>query len=174
GRNSRARRIFRQRSAAVLRLRLRLQWTSRRIGARARLAGGRHGRAARRRRLDYGLAHRPLAGEQVLDLVAGERLELEQALGQELEIGVLLIENLFGLRVASFDQAPDLGVDLAARLLRDVLLARYLIAEEHLVLVLAVGDGAKLVGEAPARHHHAGKLRGLLDIGSRTRGDLFP
>src|SRR6266403_1885996 len=95
-----------------LSLRLRLQAAG--LGARARLASGRHGRAARRRRLDDGFARWPLAHEQVLDLVAGERLELEQALGQRLEIGALLAEDLLGLGIARLDQPPDLAVDLAA------------------------------------------------------------
>jgi N-methylhydantoinase A len=37
---------------------------------------GRHGGAARRHRLDHGFAGRPLAGEQVLDLVTRQGLEL--------------------------------------------------------------------------------------------------
>src|SRR5206468_1593486 len=112
----------------TLRLRLRLEATG--LRARPRLAGGRHGGAARRGRLDYGFARRPLADQEVLDLVAGERFELEQALGQRLEIGALVGEYLLGLGIAGLDQPPDLAVDLAARLLRDVLLARHLIAEE--------------------------------------------
>src|SRR5438067_1349432 len=74
--------------------------------------------------------------------------------------------HVLGLRIAGFGQAPDLAIDLAARLLRDVLLARDLVAEEDLVLVLAVGHVAKLIRQAPARHHHARKLCGLLDVGS--------
>ena len=80
----------------MLRLRLRLQRTGRWLGPRPRLAGWRHGRAARRGRLDYGFAHRPLAGEQILDLVAGKRLELEQAPGQQFQIGALLVEDFSG------------------------------------------------------------------------------
>src|ERR1700704_870776 len=124
-----------------LRLRLRLQATG--FGARARLAGRRNSRAARRGRLDHRFTCWTLAGEQVLDLVAAQGLELEQALGQGLEIGTLLLENVLGFGIAGLDQALDLAVDLAARFLGDVLLARHLIAQEHLVLVLTIGDRAE-------------------------------
>src|SRR5712671_7539693 len=90
----------------ALRLRLRLQAPG--LRARPRLAGGRHGGAARRR-LDHGFARRPLAHEQILDLVAGQRLELEQALGQRLEIGALVGEYLLRLGIAGLDQPPDLA-----------------------------------------------------------------
>src|SRR5919201_5140249 len=110
------------------RLRLRLEATG--FGTRTRFAGGRHGRATRGCRLDDGFARRPLAGEQILDLVAGQRLEFEQRLGQRLEIAALFLENLLRLFVTCLDQTLDLGVDLAARLLRDILLARHLIAQE--------------------------------------------
>ena len=147
----------------------------RRVGTRrAALAGGRHRGGARRRRLDHRLAHRPLAGEQVLDLVARQRLEFEQALGERLEVGALLGRGcLLRLGIAGLDQPADLGVDLAARLLRDVLLARHRIAEEHLFLVLAIGDRAELLGQAPARHHHARELGRLLDVGRRAGGDAL-
>src|SRR6478752_8634393 len=98
----------------ALRLRLRLQ-AGIRIGSRARLAGRRHGGGARRGRLEYGFAVRLLALEQVDDLVAGERLEFEQALGESFEIGALLGENTRRLDVTFFDEAPDLGIDLLNR-----------------------------------------------------------
>src|SRR3954452_1679797 len=81
-----------------LRLRLRLQPTG--FGARARLAGRRNSRAARRGRLDHRFACRTLAGQQVLDLVAAQGLELEQALGEGLQIGTLLLEDVLGFGIA--------------------------------------------------------------------------
>src|SRR6185312_12606084 len=102
---------------------------------RTRLAGGRHRRGARAGRLDHALAYRPLAREQVLDLVAGQRLELDQAARQRLEVGALVGEDLLGLRQAGFDQAAHFAIDLAAGLFRDVVLARHLIAEKYFVLV---------------------------------------
>src|SRR5919204_5119143 len=83
------------------RLRLRLETTG--FRARTRLTGRRHRRAARRRRPDDGFARRPLAGEQILDLVAGQRLEFEQRLGQRLEIAALFLENLLRLFVTCLD-----------------------------------------------------------------------
>ena len=75
-------------------LRLRRDVAGRRLGPGRRLAGRRHRGSARRQRLDHGFAHRLLAVEQILDLVAGQRLEFEQALGQSLEIGALLGQDL--------------------------------------------------------------------------------
>src|SRR5262245_46027898 len=90
-------------AAANLRLRLRLH----RAGFRARpVAAGacrRHRRGARARGLDGGLAVGPLAHQQILDLVAGERLELEQAFRQGLQIGALLGEDLLRLLIAFLD-----------------------------------------------------------------------
>src|SRR3954454_14707460 len=96
-----------------LRLRLRLQATG--FGARARLAGRRNSRAARRGRIDHRFACRALPGQPVPDLVPAQRLELEQTLGQRLEIGTLLLEDVLGFGIAGLDQALDLAVDLAAR-----------------------------------------------------------
>src|SRR3954447_13185966 len=63
------------------------------LRARTALAGRRHRRRARGLRLDHGFARRLLTEQQVLDLVARQRLEFEQALGQNLELGALGFEN---------------------------------------------------------------------------------
>jgi hypothetical protein len=78
-----------------------------RIGARARLAGRRHGRGARAGRLQHRLAVRLLAVEQVDDLIAGQPLELQQALGQGFEVGALFGQDAGGFVVAFLDEAPD-------------------------------------------------------------------
>ena len=75
--------------------------------------------------------------------------------------------------IAALDEAADLGVDLLRRRLGDVLLPSDRHAEEDLFLVLAVGDGAELFGQAPARHHHAGEARRLVDVGLGAGGDLL-
>src|SRR6266404_1519538 len=97
--------------ASPSRLRLRLQ-PGVRIGARARLAGGRHRRGARSGRLQHRLAVRLLALEQILNLVAGQGFEFKQALCQGFKIGTLLGQDLGRLIIAFFDQTPDLAVDL--------------------------------------------------------------
>src|SRR5262245_65598872 len=144
-------------------------FAGRRLGTRPRLACRRHRRGAWRGGLDDGLAHRALARKQISDFVTGQRLELEQALRQDFEIGALLGEDLRGLGIAGLDQAADFSVDLARGLFRNVLLARNLVAEENLVLVLAISNCAEFVRQTPARHHHARELGGLFDIGCRTR-----
>src|SRR5262245_4831823 len=155
-------------------LRLRGDLAGWRLGTRARLAGRRHRRGAWRGRLDHRLAHGPLACKQIGDLVAGKRLELEQSLREHLEVGTLLGENLGCLGVSGFDETADFAVDLARSLLGNVLLTRDLIAEENLVLVLAISNRAELIRQAPARHHHARELCRLLDIRSGPGSHLLP
>src|SRR5581483_1735144 len=168
-----ARRAFRNSSAGALALRLRGDFAGRPFRARARLAGRRHGGGTRRGRLDHRLAHRAFALEQVLDLVASQRLEFEQALGERFEVGALVRQDLPCLGETRLDQTPHFGVDLAAGFLGDILLARDLIAEEDLVLVLAIGDRSERIGEAPARDHQTRELGRLLDIGGGAGGDLL-
>src|SRR5665213_1621576 len=111
---------FRFRTAMPLRLRLRLQ-PGIRIGPRARLAGRRHRRGARRGRLQHRLAVGLLALQQILDFVAAQGFEFQQALGQRFQVGALFGENARRFVVALFDETPDLGVDLLHRRLRGVL-----------------------------------------------------
>src|SRR5262249_31724925 len=139
-------------------LRLRGDLAGWRLWAWARLAGRRHRRGAWRARLDHRLAHGPLACKQINNLVAGQRLELEQSFREHFQVGPFLGENLGCLRVSGFDEPADFSVDLARSLLGNILLARNLIAEENLVLVFAIGNRSELIGQAPARHHHARKL----------------
>src|SRR4029453_5975393 len=157
----------------LFRLRLGLE-AGVRIGTRARLAGGRHGGGARRARLQHRLAVGVFSVEQVLNLVTAQRLELEQALCQGFEVLALLREDSRGFVVALFDKAPDLGVNLLNRRFRRVLGAGYRHPQEHLVLVFAVGHGAKGFGQTPARYHHARQSRCLLDIGGGPGRNLLP
>src|SRR5262249_60883218 len=118
-----------------------------RLRAGPRFAGRRHRRAARggfRRRLSRWL----LAGQEVLDLLAGERFVFDQALRQELEVGSTLGHDLPRELIAILDEALDFGVDLAGRVFGHVLLAGHRIAEENLFLVLALGHGTELLREA--------------------------
>src|SRR5499427_1854583 len=130
---------------AILCLRLRLHAAGS-AGARARLAGGRHGRAARRWRLDHRFAVRPLAVEEVLDLVAREGLELEQRLGDLLPVVALLGDDAPRLLLARLDQTADLGVDLLSGLVGDVRALRHRMAQKNLLLVALVAHTAELVG----------------------------
>ena len=60
-------------------------------------------------RLVLRLAHRRLAGEQVADLVAGQRLVFEQALGQRLQLVGVLGQDPPRLGEAGLDQPADLA-----------------------------------------------------------------
>ena len=96
------------------------------------------------------LADRRPAGQQVADLLAGQRLVFEQALRQRLELVAVRGQDAPRLGETRLDQAPDLGVDLLRGRLGHVLLPRDRMAEEHLFLVLAVGDRAELVATGPS------------------------
>src|SRR5215207_4247235 len=137
----------------------------------AAAGGGDRGGARRGCRL-AGVADRRLAGEEVADLVAGEGLVFEEPLRQRLKVGALRLEDAARLDEAVLDEAADLGIDLLRRRLGHRLGAAHRHAEEDLLLVLAIGDGAELRREAPAGHHHAGKARRLVDVALRARGDL--
>ena len=89
-------------------------------------------------------------------------MQVVQALGQD----------ALGRVVARLHQPLDLGVDDLGGLFRDVLGAADRVAQEHLFLVVAVGDEAQLVGIAPADDHVAGEARGRLDVAGSARGDL--
>src|SRR5579872_5625259 len=132
---------------ARLPLRLRLQRAGFRPRPVAPGAGAGHGRRTRRRRLDDGFAGRPLAHQQILDFVAGQRFEFKQPFGERFQIGALLGENLPRLGKALLNVAPDLGVDLLHRRFGNVLLACDRITEENFFLVFAVGDSAEGVGQ---------------------------
>src|SRR4029077_12449908 len=84
-----------------------------RLGPVTLLAGGWHGGGARRGRLDHRLAHRSPAFEQILDLVARQRFELEKALGEHFEIGALVGQDLRRFGITGLDQPADFAVDLA-------------------------------------------------------------
>src|SRR5207245_673717 len=118
--------------ASTLRLCLGLRLHAAGFRARARLASGRNRGGARRRRLDHGLPARPSAIQQVLDLVARQRLELEETLGKQLQLVALGLEDDVRLAVARLDQPPDFRVDLLGGRFGNVLLPRYGIAEEDL------------------------------------------
>src|SRR5262245_21360866 len=130
-----------------LALRLRRDFARRRLRPRTRLSGRRDGGRTRSARLDHRFTDRTLAREQIDDFFAGERFELEQAFSQDLEIGAFLAQNLCRLRIAGLDQLADLGVNRLRSCFRNILLARDLVAEENLVLILAIGNGAELVGQ---------------------------
>src|ERR1700676_5006598 len=89
-----------------------------RLHAGVGLAGGfgpalgrRHRRGLGRGRFVDGLAHRRLADEEALDLVAGQGLVFEEAQGELFEIAAMVGEDLAGLRQTGLDQSPDLAVD---------------------------------------------------------------
>src|SRR4051812_6664861 len=60
------------------------------------------------------------AGEERLELLALDRLALEQQLGDRLQLAAMLGEDVLGLLVRRLDDPADLVVDLARDLVRVV------------------------------------------------------
>ena len=115
------------------------------------------------------VAARRDALQHAVDLLAAQGLVLEQRLGQRVQVVELLGQDALGLVVAALDQALDLGVDDLGGVFGDVLGARHRVAQEHLFLVVAVGDDAERVGVAPAGDHVARQLGRLADVAARRR-----
>src|SRR6185369_18032944 len=75
-----------------------------------------------------------LAGEQLLDLVARQRLIFEQRLGERFELLAEFLEHVLGAVVPLVDDAADLLVDRTRGLVGHVSLAIDGVAEEHFLV----------------------------------------
>src|SRR5262245_58060687 len=115
-----------------------------------------------------GLLERPRA-QDPRDLLAVERLTLEQRAGERVELLDVLFEDRPGPRGALEHQALDLAVDGQRRVLAVVLLTGHLAAEEDVLFVLAEGQRAELVRHAPLADHLARHLGGLLEVVAGAR-----
>src|SRR5688572_27608737 len=113
-----------------------------------------------------------LAGEQRLELLALDRLALEQQLGDVGERLAVLGEDVLGLLVGALDDAADLVVDLARDLVGVVGLGGELAPEERLPVVVAEYARAELLAHAEAHDHLLRRRRHLLEVVRRARGDL--
>jgi hypothetical protein len=65
--------------------------------------------------------------------VARQRLELEEPLGEHLQLVALGGEDVVGFLIARLDQPPDLRIDLLGGRLRNVLLLRPRVAEKDVL-----------------------------------------
>src|SRR5262249_35399602 len=119
-----------------------------------------------------GFLERP-GGQDAVDLLAVQRLALEQGPGQRMELFQVRVEELLRPRRGLHHDALDFGVDEDRRLLAVVLGTRYLATEKDVLLPLAEGEGAHLVRHAPLAHHLARHLGGLLEIIAGARGLLL-
>src|SRR3712207_7931749 len=57
--------------------------------------------------------------QKILDLLAAERLKLQETLGQRLKVVLLLRQDTTGFVIAFVDKPAHLVIDLARRLFRD-------------------------------------------------------
>src|SRR5262249_24214315 len=112
-------------------------------------------------------------GQDAVDLLAVQRLALEQGPGQRMELFQVRVEELLRPRRGIHHDALDLGVDDDRRLLAVVLGTGDLATEEDVLLPLAEGERAHLVRHAPLSDHLARHLRGLLEVVAGARGLLL-
>src|SRR5690606_30368484 len=155
--------VGRTRSGARLRLRLepaRPFPIARLVLRRPAAAWHRRTRRALRRRLAITGPDR-LTTDQRPDLLGGQRLVFEQALGHDMKLVEVLGQDLARCRLAFLDQPADLLVDDAGGDLGDVLALGHRVPEEGLFLVVAVAQRTELFAEAELGDHAAGPVRGL-------------
>src|SRR5690606_1376631 len=128
-------------------------------GAAAALRG-------RRTRLALGLRQVAVLGrpEDPRDVVTLERLDLDERVGQRLELVPVLGEDAAAELVRLVDRAADLLVDLLGGALGVVALLGVVAAEERRGLAAPEGARAHPVAHAPLRDHGAGDLRHLADV----------
>src|SRR6185295_11245731 len=103
------------------------------------------GHAGRRWRLVAEDLFLGLALEQRLEVVALDRLALEQDLRDRLQRLAALRQDVLRLLVGALDDAADLVVDLARDLVRVVRLGRELAAQERLPVVVTEHAWAELL-----------------------------
>src|SRR5438105_2043488 len=158
------------------RSRYRLRFRSDGDGRLPRTAGLRHCSRWTLLRLRLGLlirgANRTLAAQESVNLVARQRLIFEQAFGEGVQVVDAILQNLFGPIVGLLDDPANFGIDLLRGCFGHVLRPRYRMAEEDLLLVFAISDGAEFIGHTEARDHRACHTRGHFNIGLRARGHL--
>src|SRR5439155_4262779 len=103
------------------------------------------------------------------DLLGVQRLALEQGARERVQLLDVFLEDLPRARRASEHDAIVLAVDGEGGVLAVILRARDLATEEDVLLVLAEGERAQLLGHAPLAHHLARHLGGLLEVVAGTR-----
>src|SRR5438034_8270302 len=106
------------------------------------------------------------------DLLGVQRLALEQGARERVQLLDVFLEDLPRARRAFEHDALDLAVDGEGGLLAGILRARDLATEEDVLLVLAEGERAQLLGHAPLAHHLARHLGRLLEVVAGAGGLL--
>src|SRR5215211_1666199 len=143
-----------------------------RRGRGRRLALGRLRRERRRHRHGRRLGAKhlvlALAGQQLDELLALDRLAPQEDLGGRLELLPVLLEHRAGRLMRLLDDPADLVVDLPRDLVGVVGLGRELAPEEGLAVVVAEHARAELLGHAEAHDHLLGGGRDLLEVVRRA------
>src|SRR5215211_3714403 len=143
-----------------------------RRGRGRRLALGRLRRERRRHRHGRRLGAKhlvlALAGQQLDELLALDRLAPQEDFGGRLELLPVLLEHRAGRLMRLLDDPADLVVDLPRDLVGVVGLGRELAPEEGLAVVVAEHARAELLGHAEAHDHLLGGGRDLLEVVRRA------
>ena len=113
-----------------------------------------------------------LAGEEALELVAVDRLALDEDRGNLVEVVHVLAEDGERLLVCLLDHAADLVVDLARDLLGVVGLGAVVAPEERLIVVLAEDARAELLAHPETHDHRLRRRRDLLEVVRSAGRDL--
>src|SRR5882724_3461515 len=111
-------------------------------------------------------------GEDPLEVLAGQRLLLQQLEDQVVQHVAVGVQDLPGLGVRGLDERAHLLVDLVRDLERVVRRVAHGPAQERVALVLAVAHRAEPRAHAVLGDHRAGDLGGLVDVAGRARGRL--
>src|SRR3954469_23252814 len=141
------------------------------------LARGLDRRLVRRRPLTELVEHGDVRAlldrrEDPLQVLAGQRLLLQELDDQLVEHVAVGVEHVPRLGVRRLDELAHLLVDLVRHLERVVRLPAGRAAQERVALLLAVLDRAEPGAHAVLGDHRAGDLRRLLDVRGRAGGGL--
>jgi len=107
---------------------------------------------------------RLFAGHDVLELGLIDRLVLHQCIGHAIELVTMFGQNLLGKLVIRIDNLANLLIYHVRGLVRHLLVLGHRTAQEHFAFVFTVSQRAKLLGQAPLRHHVARNLSRPLNI----------
>src|SRR5438309_3965040 len=154
------------RARARLRPRLPRPATVRSSGVLEWLGNSACGRAGRGRRA------RLLTGQNLVELLAVDRLDDLEPLDHRVHLRPRLGQHALGCLVAVVDDAADLLVDDRRHLFRVGALLTQVAAQKDELFAMAHLDIAELVRHAPLRDHPARDLRRLLNVILRAGGDI--
>src|SRR3546814_7095832 len=113
------------------------------------------------------------AANDLVDLVARQRLVFEQRLRVAMQLVHMLGQDAARLVLALLDEMAGFLVDQRGGVIGYVLALRHRMTEEHLLLVVGIAKPAELVAETELGAHPPGIVRRDLDVLRRARRDVL-